>query len=217
MTKDCIIEGCKNKGTIARKVGIFKELDDFRTIAYLCSIHKKRLKTGDSVLRFNFKDYNKLLIPDGKNTASNTIEYMLEQARLDDRHQSVQLLIDAAMHYARLADAKFLFGFYFAALFIYSSFKDFDTNVARQKRAKEIREKMSLKEPYPDREHPSIRNELVDVCRCGHEEIRHEYGQPHGKCYSCLCPRYEYEQRLTYTEASDLGTLLYREQKKNKK
>ncbi len=133
MTKACIIDGCKNKGTIARKVGIFKELDDFTTVAYVCSAHKKRLKSGDSLLRFNFKDYSKLLLKDSNKKASETIDYIVEQAALDDRLQSVQLTIDAATHYARLADAKFLFGFYYAALFIYSSFKGFDTNVVRQR------------------------------------------------------------------------------------
>jgi hypothetical protein len=213
MTKACIIDGCKNKGTIARKVGIFKELDDFRTVAYLCSAHKKRLKSGDSLLCFNFEDYSKLLLKENNKKASETIDYMVDQAALDDRLQSVQLTIDAAMHYARLADAKFLFGFYYAALFIYSSFKGFDTNVARQKRAKEIRSKMSLKEPYPEREHPSIADQLEEVCKCGHVDIMHDYGQPRGKCYTCICPRYEFEQRLSYTEVSDLGTLLYRELK----
>jgi hypothetical protein len=154
------------------------------------------------------------LLKESDKKASDIIDYMLEQAGLDGRHQSIQLTIDAATHYAKLLDAKFLFGFYYAALFIYSSPKGFDTNVARQKRAKEIKAKMTLKEPYQEREHPNIANEPVNICKCGHQEIMHEFGQPRGECYTCLCPRYEYEQRLTYTEASDLGTLFYRELKK---
>lgn len=126
----------------------------------------------------------------------------------------MNILITTAKHFAKVGDGKFLFGLYFAKLFAFYSFKGLGTDVSRQKRAKEIRNRMSMKQPYPERERPDRGNDPIDVCRCAHEWFMHASGQPNGACLMCLCPGYEFEQKLTRLEVSDLQSVISDERRK---
>ena len=103
-------------------------------------------------------------------------------------------------------DGKFLLGYYFGELFAFSSFRGLlngDENL--NGKVRQIRSQMSLREPLRWRERPDISNNIVDVCKCGHEWL-HDSQEPRGACFTCLCPRYQFEQKITRAEASELSS-----------
>lgn len=218
----CVIQGCHHKAAHSRKVKVIELIDGFEIAIMLCTRHKGYFEERKALVDIDLKAYGReLLLAEGKDKdkqqiVNETFEYMLRDAKAANREQSIQFLINAAKHFVKIGDGKFLFGFYFGALFAFSSFKDlFGTNEDRQRRAEEIRNQMSLKTLYLKREHPDRSNDLIDVCTCGHEGFMHASGAPRGECYLCLCPRYEFEQKLTRGEISDLQSLIWKELRKS--
>lgn len=214
--KECIIQGCSNKTTNSRRVRLIENVD-YEIPVSLCSRHKNYFK-GHPLLALDLKGLGKEALLGGGNDSNKqaevkeTLDYMRSQAKAADRELSMDLLIDGARHFAKAGDTKFLYGFYFGELYGLSSFKgSFDKDGSRFRKPEQIRSQMALKELYPERKHPHTSNEMVEVCRCGHERIMHDSGEPRGACYMCLCPRYEFEQKLTRMEASDLQLLIHRE------
>lgn len=216
--KVCFIQGCDNHAAYSRKVRVIRQRD-YEIEMELCSRHRNRFKEGEAALGLDLEAFGKEMLlgetddVEKRRKVNNTFEYMQKHAEASNIQQAMQLVVNLARHLAKAGDARFLFGFYFGELFSLSSFKDFGTDSTRRRRAEQIRGQMSLREPYEARQHPDTSNELINICRCGHEQFMHEFGEPRGACYTCLCPRYEFEQRVTRREAIDLQSLMSSERK----
>lgn len=208
--------GCQDRAVHMRKIVPIKGVD-YEIVKKVCSKHKNLFTRVSPVVNINFRDFAKQeLLGTGNDENRNrfvkdNLEYMYEQAEKSDGGLSMQIMINAARYFAQKGDEKFLFGFYFSRLFFSYALKGFNTDANQRRRIEQIRNQMSLKRPYPEREHPDISDNIVDVCRCGHEEVRHELGTPRGECNKCLCPKYEFEQKMRWAEAFDLQTLIARE------
>lgn len=216
------MQGCDKRAVVLRKVKLLEEINDYHIEMKLCTRHKNHFKQGEALVGINLKNYGKeTLLGEGKDKdrkriVNESLDYIRKQAKEAGYENSMEVLIKAAQHFAKTGDAKFLFGYYFGQLFGLSSFRDFPSiDVNRRQKAEQIRSQMNLKQLYALRVHPDTSHELVDVCRCGHESIMHDYGPPRGACVTCLCPRYEFEQKMTQAEASDLKSLIYRELQKS--
>lgn len=221
--RHCIITECQNDASIPRKVRFLKQLGDYKITVGLCSDHKNRLKGPDPVIKIDLEGLgNEEILGETEDKSKQkavkeSFDYLRKQAKLDHFDQSANLLIEAARHFAKEKDGKFLFGFYFGKLIMISSFRELlggpknENDAAKEKRVKQIRSQMALKTTYAQRDHPDTRNELVDICRCGHGWFIHSGSSGTGECYLCLCPNYVFEQKITSSEASALQTLLYQE------
>ena len=217
----CFIDGCRNKSTFHSRVRLLEELDDYEINVRLCARHRTSFKKRSFLLQLDLKSYgNETLLDETKDgqerVVKETLDYIRWQAKENNNERSAQLIIDAAQHFAKVGDCKFMFGFYCGQLFTYSSFRNvFRIDATRERRAEEVRKRMALRDLYPNREHPDTSRDLIDICRCGHERFMHSsVGTPPGECYVCLCPVYEFEQRLTRHEISDVHSLMHQELRK---
>lgn len=220
----CIMIGCDKDATISRKVKFVEQLGDYKISVDLCARHKNRFKGPGALISIDLAAFGREEIlgkskdKDKQRAVNEAFDYLRKQAKADNYEQSAILLINAAKYFAEQGDAKFLFGFYLGKLLMLSSFRellgkkknDADGGDASERRAQQIRSQMSLKTPYPEREHPDTSNELIDICRCGHPWFMHSESRG-GQCLYCLCPSYLFEQKITKAEESELHSLLHRE------
>ena len=210
------IPQCEKKTTYSRRVNLLKQVDDYGVTMDLCSRHKSYLQDGEVLVSSNLKKFAvRALLGEDEDTkliVNENLDYVRKQGRAGIYSYGIEISINAAKHFTGTGDGRFLFGFYFGQVFALSSFRDsFSFNPAQWRRARQIRNSMVLKRLYGKREHPDTGDDLVDLCRCGHEWFMHDYGPPRGNCFTCLCPRYEYEQKLRKSEARDLQLLISRE------
>lgn len=215
------MRGCQSKASHPTKVRILAQLENTITVP-LCLRHKNDFNSKRPLLRLDLKaDGRELLLGETRDRellrfSNDTIASMREQAKATGREHSLDLLLKVAQQLAKVGEGEFLFGFYFGRIFARAAMKDLlGMSEGRTLRAQQLRSQMRLKQPYMEREHPDISNELTEICSCGHDVIMHDSGDPRGACFLCLCPRYEFEQRLTRTEVRDLQSLIYREVRKS--
>jgi hypothetical protein len=208
----CFVEDCRGRAIYRHKIRVVKDIVDYEFEARTCARHKSFPDKNEVLSESKLKTFIKeRLLDDGKENGRRpgrkALNFMLEKAKETDQGVSMKIMIDAARYFAKIGDSKFSFGFMFNSL-IASTFTEFGCDIVRRKRALEIRSKMSMREPYAVRQHPDHGNDTREVCRCGHTSEMHDFGPPRGECYTCMCPRYEFEQKLTLGECIDLGWLL---------
>lgn len=206
---------CNKKASHSKRVNLLKQVDDYGITMNLCSRHKGYWQNGEILGSSKLKKFATDALVGGDDTkllVSENLDYIRKQARAGSYENGIEISINAAKHYTDMGDGKFLFGFYLGHLFALCSFRDsFILQPDRWRRASKIRDQMILRKLYGRREHPPSADDPVDLCRCGHTDFWHDYGHPRGECYTCLCPRYEYEQRILKSEARDLESLTERE------